>query len=300
MAVKTKLHLQSLLLILISFTFVTLLINHEHNIGVFWHLYIIPVVIAALTYDLWGGLIIGLFSSISIIFWLYYFELLFTSEHIFPPAHQEKLLEISIGMSLFALMGIALGHLSSKHKAQENMLEGLSVHDRLTGLFNYGYFLDNLAKEQKRSLRYQNPLSVIMLDVDFFKRFNDTFGHEKGNEVLKRVTKVITNRIRNVDTAARYGGEEFIIILPNATKEQALVVAERIRTAIEKEDFKGNTTRPISHVTISGGIASYPSQAEDIEQLVYKADQALYLAKETGRNQICVYEEPTKLKSSTA
>ncbi len=291
MAIKGKIHLRSLLLILISFTFVTLLINRQLNIGVFWHLYIIPVFIAALTYDLWGGLIVGIFSTISILCWLYYLELLFTSKYLIPPLHQEKVLEIGLGMALFMGMGVALGHLSSKQKAQQEMLEGLSVRDRLTGLLNYGYFIDHLEKEQKRALRYQNPLSVIMLDVDYFKRFNDTFGHERGNEVLKRVTKVITKRIRNVDIAARYGGEEFVVTLPNATKKQALAVAERIRTAIEKETFKGNAAQPVVHVTISGGIASYPSQAEDIEQLVYKADQALYVAKETGRNQICVYEE---------
>ena len=291
MAIKNKIQLGSLLLILISFTFVTMLINREGNIGLFWHLYIIPVFIAALTYDFWGGLVVGSFSGLSILFWLHRLKFIFTPEHLFPPQHQEKLLEIALGITLFAVMGIALGHLSGKRKAQQKMLEGLSIHDRLTGLFNYGYFLDHLQTEQKRALRYNTPLSVVMIDVDYFKRFNDTFGHEMGNEVLKRVTKVINSRIRNVDIAARYGGEEFVLILPNATKEQAFTVAERIRLAVEKESFKGNSSQPLAHVTISGGIASYPSQAENVEQLVYRADQALYMAKETGRNQICLYEE---------
>ncbi len=289
MAIKGKIQLRSLLLILISFTFVTLLINHRLNIGVFWHLYIIPVFIAALTYDLAGGLVIGILSLISIVCWLFVLGLIFTGQYIFPPLHQEKLLEIGIGMVLFIGMGITLGIMSSKQKKQKAMLEGLSIRDRLTGLFNYGYFLDHLEKEQKRARRYQTPLSVIMMDVDHFKRFNDTFGHEMGNEVLKRVAKIIVSHVRNVDTVARYGGEEFVVTLPNASIKQAVVVAERIRAAIAKEKFKGNAEEPVTSVTISGGVASYPSQAENTEQLVYKADQALYASKENGRNQITVF-----------
>ncbi|MBI5789106.1 MAG: GGDEF domain-containing protein [Candidatus Schekmanbacteria bacterium] len=279
-----NIQLRSLLLILIFFTFVSLLIHDSKDIGMFWHLYIIPLYIAAVSYGLAGGLIVGILSTCSVVGWLYALQM-------FTPQQAEKLWEIGIGMALFIGTGITLGHSSGKQKAQKDMLEGLSIRDRLTGLFNYGYFLDHLEKERKRAQRYQNPLSVIMIDVDFFKRFNDTFGHEKGNEVLKRVAKVLVENTRNVDTVARYGGEEFVVTLPNATAEQAQTVAERIREAVACETFEGNDQQPIVNVTISGGIAGYPTQAEQIDKLIYKADQALYSSKENGRNQIRIFSE---------
>lgn len=291
MPIKGKIQLRSLLLILITFTFVTLLINDTHDITMYWHLYVIPLFIAALTYDLIGGFIVGILSAVSIFFWLYVFQYIFTSNALFPPIYQEKLLEIGLGMALFLVMGIALGHTSGKQKAQQAMLEGLSIRDRLTGLFNYGYFLDYLEKEYKRALRYQNPLAIVMMDVDHFKKFNDTYGHEMGNVVLKRVARIITKSIRNVDTAARYGGEEFIVTLPNANCQQAQTVAERIRKAIEKESFEVEGQKEPVKVTISGGIACYPAQAQDIDSLVFKADQALYAAKDGGRNQICLFKD---------
>ncbi|MBI4743490.1 MAG: GGDEF domain-containing protein [Actinobacteria bacterium] len=168
------------------------------------------------------------------------------------------------------------------------MLERLSVNDRLTTLYNYSYFVDRLREEIKRAERHRYPLSLIMLDIDHFKEFNDTFGHLKGNLFLTKLAKSIKQQVREIDTVARYGGEEFAVLLPSAGDE-AIKVAERIRKVVEEMEFEGDALQPKVKKTISAGLATYPSDATDDTDLVVKADEALYWAKESGRNKVCVY-----------
>ncbi len=154
----------------------------------------------------------------------------------------------------------------------------LSNTDSLTELFNHGYF-QNMLDEKLREATDEKTLSLIMLDIDFFKRHNDQFGHLKGDEVLTKVAKIIKKSIRDTDIAARYGGEEFVVILPETTKELATTIADRIRTSIESSD--SGTPK---NITISAGIATFPKDSSTKENLIKKADQALYKAKELGRN----------------
>ncbi|MBI5208329.1 MAG: GGDEF domain-containing protein [Candidatus Firestonebacteria bacterium] len=284
MDIKSKIHLGNLIIIAISFTSVSLIIYFTSGVNLYWHLYAIPLLIAALTYDLIGGIIAGLISAISIGWWIFSSNLLLTNPI------QAKV-EIPLGAVLFIGMGVALGILSNKHSKQKEILEGMSIHDRLTGLYNYGYFLDRIEQEKKRADRYSHSLAFVIFDLDHFKKFNDTYGHEQGNNVLRKLANIIKNKTRNIDTTARYGGEEFVIVVPMASEDQAYQVAERVRESVENEKFDGNAATPIVKMTISGGICAYPIDSQNTMELIYKADEALYAAKNEGRNRIYKYSE---------
>lgn len=165
-------------------------------------------------------------------------------------------------------------------------LERLSVTDRLTELYNHGYFMQHLEEEIGRAQRFDHVLSLIMLDIDDFKSFNDTYGHPHGDRVLQSVSMTITGMLREIDTAARYGGEEFVIVLPETDLEGALSVAERIRAGVELLTFEGFGIDEDVHKTISVGVATYPQHARTGASLIVAADQAMYDAKRHGKNAV--------------
>jgi diguanylate cyclase (GGDEF)-like protein len=162
-------------------------------------------------------------------------------------------------------------------------LERLSRTDGLTGLPNRRHLMETLEKEVRRSSRNERPFSLLMVDVDRFKRYNDSFGHLAGDEVLKRLAQVLSAAIRTADYAARYGGEEFTVVLPETPLDGAREVAERIRVMMEKESFG---TDGAGRVTLSIGIAEFPTDGSTVEAVTAGADSALYAAKEYGRNRV--------------
>ncbi|MGB0722765.1 MAG: GGDEF domain-containing protein [Gammaproteobacteria bacterium] len=170
--------------------------------------------------------------------------------------------------------------------------------DELTGLFNYRYLRMSLAQEMERSVRTGAPVSLVVMDLDHFKRVNDTWGHEVGNLVLVRVAELIRASIRTVDIACRFGGEEFILILPNTHIEHAVQVAERLRTRLASESL--STELGDLEFTASFGVDMY-SADDDVtgEQFVARADGFLYEAKRSGRNRVCARApgEPVQVSS---
>ena len=165
----------------------------------------------------------------------------------------------------------------------------LADTDGLTGLYNHRYFVRVLKEELKRARRFDHPLSVLIMDVDHFKQYNDNNGHLKGNDALKGVTAVMQKSVRKVDVLARYGGEEFAVIIPEADRASALRTAERICQAIEKQPFDGEEKQPNGKLTMSIGVASFPEDAKREGTLLDRADSALYEAKRTGRNRVVSY-----------
>jgi len=163
--------------------------------------------------------------------------------------------------------------------------------DGLTGLWNYSHFQELLYREIERSRRYKYPVSLVMIDLDNFKRYNDTFGHVSGNVVLIQVAEIFKSFIRKADTVSRYGGEEFVIILPHTERQRAYKLCDRLRKTIEKEAFEGEESMPGGRITISSGVATFPDDASTAEELVDHADKALYEAKRAGRNVVCSYKE---------
>ncbi len=166
------------------------------------------------------------------------------------------------------------------YNQKRDALSDIAFRDELTGLFNRRYFDQRLREEINRSTRYGRNLSLILGDIDHFKSYNDDFGHQKGDEVLRSVSEMIRSSCRSSDTAARYGGEELAVILPETDIEGALKVAEKARKLIEARagDVAGRT------VTISMGIASFGPDNDGPAELIAAADRALYKAKSAGRN----------------
>lgn len=172
----------------------------------------------------------------------------------------------------------------------------LSYTDELTRVFNRRYFNQRFEREMQRAQRYGRALSLIMLDIDHFKAFNDTHGHLWGDTVLKQVAQILEKSLRKADILARFGGEEFVVLLPEIDKEQGRKVAEKLRRAIERTDFPKAATQPLGRLTISLGLAAFPEDAQKAEALLDHADQGLYLAKSRGRNQTGVHEKKNKNK----
>lgn len=193
-----------------------------------------------------------------------------------PPERERHLLMIFANSAAVAIDNSLL------HKKTED----LTIIDELTELFNFRYFRNKLTDELRRADRYRQRFSLLMMDLDLFKSINDVYGHQTGNIVLREVSGIIKQCIRDVDIVARYGGEEFAAILPQTGDQDALVIAERIRSAVEKAYFSNVHGQRDIQITISIGVASYPDGVHTIDQLLDRADKALYAAKANGRNQI--------------
>jgi len=184
-----------------------------------------------------------------------------------------------------------VGHQSSlalQNALLHEELERLSVTDRLTELYNHGYFQQRLDEELGRAARFAHPLSLIMIDIDDFKDFNDTYGHPRGDTVLRYVSDTIRVSLREIDVAARYGGEEFVVVLPETDTEGARAVAERIRLGVAEIGFIGSDDAAPVHKTVSVGVATYPVNASSQGRLIEAADKAMYVAKRSGKNAVCV------------
>ncbi|MCK5077732.1 MAG: diguanylate cyclase [Calditrichia bacterium] len=166
-----------------------------------------------------------------------------------------------------------------------------AITDPLTGISNYRYFINQFIRELNRAQRYRIPLSLAMIDIDYFKSYNDNFGHLAGDYVLRKLSHLLKENTRISDIVARYGGEEFIIILPEATKEEAHKLAEKMRSIIDNFEFLNQDKMPNANLTISCGVASYPDDGHLPEVLIENADIALYRAKNSGRNKVIVYKK---------
>ena len=171
----------------------------------------------------------------------------------------------------------------------------LAITDGLTKLYSHQYFVLRINEEQKRSLRYNRDFSLLMIDIDHFKKINDTYGHPAGNAVLSQLSQIMQNDARSSDILARYGGEEFSVLLPEVNLEGAFVMAERLRRKVE--DFKFKINDGTISITISMGIASWDPKINkntSSEEIIIQADKALYQAKEEGRNKTCCFQMEVK------
>ncbi len=200
---------------------------------------------------------------------------------------KERLLELSLDDKSRELLRV------NKH------LEQMVVRDGLTGLYNHRYFQERIEDEVRRARRYNLNLALVFCDIDNFKRYNDANGHPMGDQALIDVARILANgrtalprgigKVRETDIVARYGGEEFVILLPETDKPGAAVMAERVRLAVEGHRFPGADTMPGGKLTVSVGVAAYPSDAQSRGELIERADQALYRAKSLGKNRVALY-----------
>ncbi len=184
-------------------------------------------------------------------------------------------------------LAAAFNLMIEKLEQSQKALKDLATIDELTGVYNRREFNKLLKNELERSWRYSHCFSLLLLDIDYFKKLNDTYGHQAGDEALRQIAAILKQEFRELDRVARYGGEEFVIILPETSTASAYAVAERIRQVISNYSlsFNGETIK----MTVSGGLTSFPEDGNDRESLIHAADQALYAAKRSGRNQIIIY-----------
>jgi len=190
--------------------------------------------------------------------------------------------DLRILEALSLMAALALENLQLLHKLKEG-----AVRDNLTGLYTHKFFEERLNEEILSAGRFQTSFGLLLLDIDHFKRYNDTYGHQAGDEVLIRFSQVLQKLARSVDLVARYGGEEFTLLIPQVSADQTRAMAEQIRQAIEAEVFQFGTEEVSrERVTVSIGISNFPEEATTASQLVRVADTRLYQAKQGGRNQV--------------
>jgi diguanylate cyclase (GGDEF)-like protein len=213
---------------------------------------------------------------------------------------------LQVGNTLFGVIAVASYRKDAFNSADLELLENLAQQaslaldnafqhaevthqshlDSLTSVYNHGYFLELLKREAENAQIRQKPLSLIMIDIDHFKEYNDRYGHLIGDKVLISLIASIRSHIKSMDIVGRWGGEEFCVLLFNADSDQAAMIARRIQETLVILTVKDRDGNPISVPTISQGIAVFPDETDDIYTLVDLADQRLYIAKERGRNQI--------------
>jgi diguanylate cyclase (GGDEF)-like protein len=191
---------------------------------------------------------------------------------------------------LLWMLSLVAENLLTREYANEGLIR-YAFTDYLTGLKTRGYFEQQLELEFKRSERHRQHIAVLMIDIDHFKNLNDTHGHHVGDQVLRDVAAILMKDMREVDTVARYGGEEFVIILPETNGPGALLVAERLRKAVEQSKFFAGSPDRVERLSISIGIAIYETDAQFKRDLIEFADAALYAAKSGGRNQVKLYSD---------
>jgi diguanylate cyclase (GGDEF)-like protein len=205
-----------------------------------------------------------------------------------------KLANVAAGCVVFGLLllhWLPLAVRDWKRSEQRTRdLQTLAAVDPLTGLYNRRQFESLARAELGRSQRYMRPCSFLMSDIDHFKQVNDTFGHEMGDWVLKTVATILATARREADVVARFGGEEFVIMLPETTPEAAAMVAERIRSMVAANSMAIEDAT--LNVTISAGVGEVTASSASIEAVLRDADRALYEAKQTGRNRVCVAKQP--------
>ncbi len=190
--------------------------------------------------------------------------------------------------AFFKKIGFELGKVLDKSLLFQQTKE-LAITDDLTGLYNRRYFNQRLEREVLRAKRYRRPLAILMVDIDYFKNYNDINGHLLGDDVLKKVAYLIESNLRKADIVARYGGEEFVVLLPEIDKSRADQVAEKLRRTVELRHFPKEQYLPNKNLTISIGIATLPDDSTNSRELIEFADRALYRAKAEGRNRVVIY-----------
>ncbi len=204
------------------------------------------------------------------------------SDFVFKPVRFEELL-------LRLRRVLKERRLTQERVQMLDKLKRLSITDGLTKLYNSRYFYNQLKSEIDRTMRYQRPLSLLLLDIDQFKEYNDSFGHLEGDKILVSLGQIIKSCLRKMDSAYRYGGEEFTVILPETEGDEAATVAERIRSAVELEKYYPNKKKAAQAITISVGVTEYHPK-EEVSILVQRADKAMYLSKQSGRNRVsCLF-----------
>lgn len=268
-----------IVLFIIVFTIIILICGANQSQYKF--LYIFIIITTSIQSGMKQGLIVSGISSLIILV----MDIVLVPNAAINTYFQDDLVLAGI----FILTAWPLGFYVKIEGEHIKMLEDMINIDGLTELYNHRYFCDTLTEKVKIGDMENKPVSMIFIDIDHFKQYNDTHGHQKGDYVLRKLGEVIRTSIRKEDIAARYGGEEFAIILPDTNEEEAINIAESLRKKIETTYFEGEESQPKGKVTASMGVSVYPDKAKDDVELIKSSDDALYRAKFFNKNRVEVY-----------
>ncbi|MFH1045944.1 MAG: diguanylate cyclase [Candidatus Omnitrophota bacterium] len=246
------------------------------------YLYITLISLAGFWFGVRGGLIAALVAALICILELSHFS--------YWQNRSIAMMGMSLRILVYILTGLSIGYFATEEKKLKEKLQALSQFDELTGCVNYRWAMKLLENEILRAKRYHNEMSVVLIDLDHFKKVNDTYGHLVGNDVLRIFAQVLAQSVRNVDTVCRYGGEEFLLILPEASLQQAAFVLQRIKSKLAQTKITSTFLKAEKSlgITFSAGGAAFPLNGDKLESLIHIADTALYQAKQSGRNRSIV------------
>ena len=244
-------------------------------------LYLFIIITTTIQFGMNNGVIVSILSSFIILI----MDILFMPNSEMSAYFQDDL----ILSGIFFLTALPLGFYVKIEKQHIEKLENMINIDGLTELYNHRYFCDSLSEKIKIGEKENSPVSMIFIDIDYFKNYNDMYGHQKGDYVLKRIGEIIKSSIGNEHIPARYGGEEFAIILPDTTEDMAVKIAESLRKKIENTYFEGEENQPNGKLTVSMGVSVYPDKARSDIELIKSADDALYRAKFFYKNRVEAY-----------
>ena len=249
--------------------------------SVYKFLFLLVIISATIQINMRAGLLIAAVSSAIVVA----FDMLTYQYQTVNPLFEDDLILIGI----FILIAWTLGYFVRINEKYIEQLEyGINI-DNLTDLYNYRYFNQMLKIKTAQALENKKPLSLIFLDIDYFKNYNDLNGHQKGDQILKEMADILKEFVRENDIVARYGGEEFVFILPDTEEAYAIKMGEQIRQKIEQTYFENQQLQPNGNLTISIGVSSVPKKAKSADQLVKNADDALYKAKVFNKNRVETY-----------
>ena len=242
-----------------------------------------------------GGYACGIVCAGMTLFYSAYF---FSDGHKFIQYSNENLYKMGIILVAFFTIVVTTGMIKKKYLSQTKALEDMNqllykktISDELSGLYNYRYFLEQLEKLWQESMKKQSTISMAMIDIDFFKKYNDYYGHQEGNNCISKVSDILRKNIQcQGGFAARYGGEEFVVVMPDTDAKEAKRIAENLRALVEKSDIEHIKSELYRYLTISVGVATIlPEKNMSFDTIIKRADYVLYEAKKAGRNR--VYEE---------
>lgn len=240
------------------------------------YFYLTLISLSGFWFGIRGGVFAATFASVIFVLELNFYR--------YWPFRDLMVQTLFLRIFFYFLGGISMGYVSGMERKLKDQLKTLAYYDELTGCVNFRWIMYLLRNEIARAKRYNKEVTISMIDIDHFKKINDKYGHLIGNDVLREFTSTIKDNVRTVDIVGRYGGEEFLVILPEATVEQSLVVLERIKTKLAETAITSHKLK----IKFSAGIASFPYNGENLSELLALVDNALYQAKKTGRDKIVI------------
>ncbi len=280
----TPVRLRDFLIVFLSFCLVIIFLYLSKRAYLFWFFTFIPIFLAGWVWHRAGAFLVGVFT-LAATSTLIYLEYLETLHHNINITFPNFILQFSLGFLLIFVGGLGVGKISEIAALEKEVIKQITLKDKTTDLFSERYFKLRLEDEVKRSERFEMPFTLLLVGIDTLEEFRDTFGSVRTELLVRKIARIIERSIREVDIPARYG-DGFAIILPGKKAKEASKVAERIRKAVEEAEFEGDEVEPRVKKTVSIGLAHFPENAFDENELLIQAEESLIKAKERGGNQI--------------